>query len=383
MVQAAFLHTKDSQGKTALHGALEAALFHLVRRMADLDALQRKQKGESANVAINVANPKGNTALHLAAYVCDIHLMLHLLDCGASPNAQNEYGETALLVFLMHSRRNVTAAGADGGGGGGGGGGDAAVVALERSLNLLIGRFESAGLDFRLSTKERGLTFLHACAKTRLANVLRRLLSAHPELTHQRDNDLNTALHMSAATGDVEISAMLLNAGIHVDVLNIVEDSPLHLATKHGHRSLMQLLLDNGADLHHWNRDGLCPLHMAVTSGDRDVVAVLLRGGSNVNVRTEDFKTPIILAVRKNHAHLVEPLMSAGTDLTLRMPETRATVLHVAVREKAEVCVRELLQFPECASLQLMLDYKGKTPVGICQDPKVRQLLMQTHPAER
>jgi hypothetical protein len=50
---------------------------------------------------LNSQNAAGNTALHLAAYRCDIELTLALVADGANVNARNKWGDTPLHMAVM------------------------------------------------------------------------------------------------------------------------------------------------------------------------------------------------------------------------------------------------------------------------------------------
>ena len=60
---------------------------------------------------------------------------------------------------------------------------------------------------------------------------------------------LNTALHMAAANGHVEIAKLLLEApGINADVVNETSNTALHYAALNGKKEIVELLIKHKAN---------------------------------------------------------------------------------------------------------------------------------------
>jgi ankyrin repeat protein len=73
-------------------------------------------------------------------------------------------------------------------------------------------------------------------------------IAAVVDLVNTPASSGNTALHMAAANGHVEICACLLEAGAATDTKNGSGNTPLHWAALNGHLAAVSLLLERGAD---------------------------------------------------------------------------------------------------------------------------------------
>ena len=99
----------------------------------------------------------------------------------------------------------------------------------------------------------------------------------------------NVPLHYAAKVAP-SLTALLIEAGVSVNVRNKDGCTPLHLAARqwHGHDKLVAgkvtvpLLLRAGAKVNATDRHGLKPMHHAVDSDNRRVVPELLRAGASI-----------------------------------------------------------------------------------------------------
>ena len=73
-----------------------------------------------------------------------------------------------------------------------------------------------------------------------------------------------TALHHAAATGQVEMLRLLIDAGGDVNVRAQDGWTPLHCAAYWGHEEAAQLLLDQGAEVDLPDNNGRTPLQVAL-----------------------------------------------------------------------------------------------------------------------
>ena len=86
-----------------------------------------------------------------------------------------------------------------------------------------------------------------------------------------------TYLHQAAFTGDAQIIKMLLDCGVHVDVLDSLERTPLQRASFRRYHDIVQMLIRAGADVNA-SMDGFSCLRMASDAGDLELEAAAYRG---------------------------------------------------------------------------------------------------------
>lgn len=119
----------------------------------------------------------------------------------------------------------------------------------------------------------------------------------------------DTALHLAAAGGRVEIVGLLLAAGADPNAAaNHRHSGPLHYAAdgnpgRPGWDAARQVktirrLLDAGADVNAADKNGATPLHRAVRTRAADAVACLLEAGADPLRKNKPGSTPFHLAVQ-------------------------------------------------------------------------------------
>jgi ankyrin repeat protein len=92
------------------------------------------------------------------------------------------------------------------------------------------------------------------------------------------------------------------------------KNTALHLAAKGGYVEMMQVLIDAGCDLAAKNDKGFTPLVAAVVQGTPASIPVLVKAGADVNVDVPSWDTPLkIAASRYDHA-IANLLLDAGAD---------------------------------------------------------------------
>jgi ankyrin repeat protein len=84
-----------------------------------------------------------------------------------------------------------------------------------------------------------------------------------------------TALHYAAASGDAEITAILLNKQATINAESPSQITPLMIAAREGHPDVVEMLLKAGANARLKNNENLTASQIAVRAGMPDIAATI------------------------------------------------------------------------------------------------------------
>eukprot|EP01114_Cavostelium_apophysatum_P003479 TRINITY_DN1338_c0_g1_i2.p1 TRINITY_DN1338_c0_g1~~TRINITY_DN1338_c0_g1_i2.p1 ORF type:complete len:277 (-),score=23.25 TRINITY_DN1338_c0_g1_i2:100-930(-) len=90
-----------------------------------------------------------------------------------------------------------------------------------------------------------------------------KLMVEHGADPFYRKYDGETALHLAAGSGHVEMVELFLLKGVPVNVQSTALETPLHKASSFGQAAAVTLLLEAGADPHMRNQAGKTPVDVA------------------------------------------------------------------------------------------------------------------------
>jgi len=181
------------------------------------------------------------------------------------------------------------------------------------------------------------------------------------------DDEGETALHVSAQDGELDVTRLLLNAGANVNVIKHHGGTPLHLAAEEGHAEIAKALADAGANVEMLDDDGRTPLHRACGSETPDVAvgAVLIRSMQTqqtrpsaglpdallqyVNKVDQEAKTALHHAVCEatpEHRQFVQYLLEeCGATTNSTEKDSLQTPLHDAIERGDRMMISLLLRF--------------------------------------
>ncbi|KAK5653787.1 hypothetical protein OQA88_7945 [Cercophora sp. LCS_1] len=192
---------------------------------------------------VNWANRKGQTPLHYAVAGGATDMVELLFDQGATLEAPNRLGFTALLVAAVSDSDSAASS----------------RILLERGANI-----ESR-------------------------NTVQVLLEHRADAT-AADDDKTTALWHAANRGHDAAVLALIDHGADIESCSIKGVTPLMSAAARGRASTVRVLLERGARVLPGEEGGRSPLCLAALTGQEAIVEDLISFGADANYRAADGK---------------------------------------------------------------------------------------------
>lgn len=283
--------TTDS-GSETLYTAIRA------NNLTRLEALLKQ--GASANAK----DDHGVTALMQAAVVGSADAMKLLIDKGADVNAKNMYNSTALMWSVTDIKK----------------------------VRLLVDH----GADVNAVSKQGRTALFLAALSDHSADIVR-LLIAKGANTKAVDGLGMTTLIAAAWGNDTETVRLLMDAAdvnarsASQGAIAQIAETALLGATFNSNLAAVKLLLAKGANVNlASSRDklfqvkngpillgGFSPLLVAATSGPAELVKALLDAGADVNAKDVRGMTPLMLAVATDRPNpeIIRMLLDKGADV--------------------------------------------------------------------
>lgn len=145
-----------------------------------------------------------------------------------------------------------------------------------------------------------------------------RVLARWPETISSYSPDGWTPLHLAAAFGGAEATALLLEHGVDPNQRsrNAMTNCPLHACVALSRDThIAKLLIDKGANVNATQQGGFTALHASAFSGDLPMVRLLIDADATLDLKTDDGQTPLDLAREKKHEPVIKELEAAMLDV--------------------------------------------------------------------
>ncbi|KAH8885863.1 ankyrin [Thozetella sp. PMI_491] len=266
---------KEAAALNVLCGAIAIGNLALVQSLL-------QEKSPKLSACLNQQSSEFGYPLHLAAAWGHVHVVQHLLDCGADPRISS-HDRRRLPVDVWQKGR----------------GSSALICVYHVSVGSPLGIAIMNGHDdtVRLLLEPRYL----------LSPVEQR-----PEFTR--------ALIAGARAGHLHLIHALLDAtGESINNHPWLGENMLWEACRYSHEDVVQMLLDSGVDIDATPRpESLCrygrALSLAAWVGDSRMVRFLLERGAKVNLERVKYQ-PIVYAALRGHQEVVEILIERGASV--------------------------------------------------------------------
>jgi ankyrin repeat protein len=260
----AFIEPESPLVKAAFHDDLEA-----VKDLA-FSALDLNARDKNVNM----------TALEQAVENGNLEIVRTLLLAGASVNAKNDNGATA----LMYLRDNASAA--------------------------LVRELVSARAKVNARDESGGTALMQAAEESNY-EVIKELLDAGAKVD-LADANGKTALMFAATNEDPRVTKLLIDAGADVNAKDHEGKTALMMAGESGDPEVVKLLISFNADVNATDKKGWTALMYVAETSDMESALALLNAGADLSLRNEDGKTILAVARETPHDDMIKLLESRG-----------------------------------------------------------------------
>jgi len=157
----------------------------------------------------------------------------------------------------------------------------------------------------------QGRNVLHiACEQGSAAAV--KCLTECGFATNELDEAARSAMHISAARGDLYSLKYLIIAGADRNLCT-EQGTPLHCAAEHRQLDAVQYLVNRGVEVNVRDRLGITPLFRAARSGSLECVRCLLTHGADATARCNAGGTALSVAKASRHGEVERVLATLPT----------------------------------------------------------------------
>jgi ankyrin repeat protein len=110
--------------------------------------------------------------------------------------------------------------------------------------------------------------------------AVKTFIARNPKIVDSKDKRGWTPLHYAAATGNKEITELLISSGADIKAQNNDGRSPLYSAVLSGQKRVIQFLISKGADVNETDKKGHTMLSRAQSSKRGDIAQILIQNGA-------------------------------------------------------------------------------------------------------
>ena len=332
----------------------------LLIQMTQQKSLEGVNELIEAGVDLNAQNDKGQTAVMLATQNGSAEIAIALINAGADLNKQDKFGLTGLMYTCKLGNKALAKLWIDGGA-------DLSIQDKNGYTALRIAQMyhqdaiiemlqaaqtthaaaqpeqpaqEPAAPEVQLTMKEK--LFIAACANGENQTALKFLEGGISPNLKVSDVSL---LWIALVNNNEELTKALIKAGANVNE-QYEGKYPLMIAIESGNTEIVELMLSAKADIHRTDANGNTAVMYAFMLQAWPMASVLIKAGADVNTHVNDISL-LWYALLKGPQELVLQLIQAGaniqeqyqslTPLSLAISEGKTEIVKALVEAKADL----------------------------------------------
>lgn len=241
---------------------------------------------EASNLLLEARNCNDETPLHNAAALNKENILKYFIELGCDLNCIDKDMETPLIAAAKKDNLNIVK------------------ILVENKANVMAKDIN----DYNclhwccINNSFQSAEYLLLCTKST------RLLPSEIDI-HE-----NTALHMAAEFGYVEMCQLLLSndkTGLLMNWKNDQGYTPMLLAAKYGHVKVVELFLNISPTLLMDNDDmDNSGLHLSASAGQVGVTKLLLQRGAYIDAKNNNQQTPLDCSICNGHLKVTKTIIN-------------------------------------------------------------------------
>ncbi|KAJ4355542.1 uncharacterized protein N0V89_003559 [Didymosphaeria variabile] len=194
------------------------------------------------------------------------------------------------------------------------------------------------------------------------------LIEAGANVSDEDDLSQQPLRELCVFNGSSEAAELLIKAGADVLDEDLSRQTALHIAAENGHVDIVRLLIEKRAKIDAMDDRGCTPLYKACGAKSDDSALYMIHHAEDINKRANNGKTPLQKAAARGHRKIVEAIFEkCNRDVAVltNKDNRERTPLHAAAQYGRKDVVEYLLQQGVSVTVQ---DNNGKTPLRACFD---------------
>jgi serine/threonine-protein phosphatase 6 regulatory ankyrin repeat subunit A/serine/threonine-protein phosphatase 6 regulatory ankyrin repeat subunit B len=307
---------KDNEGKTALHYASENK-----RKIPSEVILIISKLLVEAGCKIIIRDNNQSTPLHYSCMANNEKLFQFLFETHKKKhkskfniNSENSDGRTCLSFVVENGNEQL------------------AKFLLDEGA-IIIDSKGQAIVD------NKGNSILHYAAIGQNEALVKYIVNCTPkDVRNAKNNDGNTAMHIAATKGNIEIVSILFKRNCIPNIRNILGELPIHKAAAQGNAAVVEFMLGNKIAVTEADNRGNTILHLAALHGHYEIVKMIVNK-DNVNLQNSKRNTPLHLAVMhgKRNTHKLSSINDNDIESDNKKLKDYFEIVKLLISKGAEV----------------------------------------------